>query len=748
MGPLGGSGPRTPWLVPEEQKMELIFFRKVYLKLMSESGTESNGIALVRLQRSMCRLCKILRDERNFDAKEYDINGDGMVGWWEFSILWKQEAFDIKLSLAERIFLTLEDPHRSILGKLTTALVLGAILLSACCFIFSTLPSMQVQPCSGCPPEELKIFDLLDTICLLLFSLEYLLRVYTAAFMRTELMNEEEMIESMTTDNMTDRPTKCTRVLTFVMAWPNLIDIAAILPSYFPMLTHALGAGAEFADVGIIRLMRIVRAFRLGRRFEAVIIIGRAMGRSVRALWVLILNVSMGMLVFGATLFFLEQGEYDADTKSWIRFEGYELNAAGDGYVEYWGRSPFRDIPHAFWWALVTSTTVGYGDVSPTTGAGKVLAGLAMVYSLCVIALPVGVIGHNFQSVWHEYDLEKQTERKLKDIAKQMTRSTLCNIEPLIFSRIIGLEVYHSAGVGYEMEHDVFIGEAETELDLEAIATTPASGHLCLPLCENRQKANRKVHGEVNLLWKWTPSEHAGPGTILQGELVITVLSGKNLVCVDWKGTGISDPYVVLTSYPQSPNSLGVIKPQVQRTSTVFDQIEPMWNDVMKFDFYWHKDGVKAKRELEKRNISLATDQLCDAISASQTLFSPELLHPDSSSSPTRKTSPKEMFPGPAPMDFVQLPQMQQEVASLKSLVPALSDEVRTIREGMSTIMFELGILEIRSARPIDVPGPVAMHTPPPHPMHFAMPGMVVDGEDLIEANEADKDLRSEMTNA
>merc|ERR1711953_441923 len=91
-------------------------------------------------------------------------------------------------------------------------------------------------------------------------------------------------------------------------------------------------------------------------------------------------------------------------------------------YVEELGRSPFESIPHSFWWALVTATTVGYGDVSPTTLPGRITAGIAMIWSLCVLALPIGVIGDNFGRVWEEYDAEKCIERELKESERKMVR--------------------------------------------------------------------------------------------------------------------------------------------------------------------------------------------------------------------------------------------------------------------------------------------------------------------------------------
>merc|ERR1719464_50154 len=124
----------------------------------------------------------------------------------------------------------------------------------------------------------------------------------------------------MCTDELVHYPTRSQRVWNFVRAWPNIIDLLAILPTYVGW-TIPRGSSSESVSVLIklTRLMRIVRAFRLGRRFQAVIVIAKAMQRSMRILWVLILNIFINMLVFGAIMYFVEQGEYKPELQTYIR---------------------------------------------------------------------------------------------------------------------------------------------------------------------------------------------------------------------------------------------------------------------------------------------------------------------------------------------------------------------------------------------------------------------------------------------
>mmetsp|Transcript_9154 Transcript_9154/g.20382 ORF Transcript_9154/g.20382 Transcript_9154/m.20382 type:complete len:823 (-) Transcript_9154:84-2552(-) len=620
---------RTPWIVPKIQKLELVFFQKVFQKLREDKKEDiaDGDVPLVLFQRTMSRLFRFLRQEREFSCKQYDMNSDGMVSWWEFCVLWKQEQLTVEFSLAERIHLTLENPEASRLGRLTSIFVLMAIALSAGGFIFSTLPTMQYQCCETCAPKPKPIFSRIDTVCVILFTIEYMLRLGTAACMRSALTNQEDLVRDICSDEAIAWPTKLQRMWAYMRAWPNLIDLVAILPSYIDFIptgdcpeAQGNGSSTTRAMLSIIRLMRVVRAFRLGKRLEAIVIIARSMRRSIRAVWVLILNISLGVLVFGAVIFFLEQGTYCSYFGAYIRYsdtwflpnsENEETNinsaarlaadsdqclslASNGAYYEGWERSPFESIPHAFWWALVTATTVGFGDDVPTTLLGRMVAAVAMVWSLCVLALPIGVIGDNFGHVWDEYDAEKVVEKELRNSERQMSREMLATIDPLSWSKVLTLEVYHDSHMATP-DNDAFLGEAECDLLLEPGCRHPVDMHLKLPLCENRSKSNRRVHGEISIRYTWTPKESSDPSVLLQGSFELTVEGVDGLVPIDWKANGLSDTYVKITTYPHSPDDDGILHPQVVRTATKPDDPHPVWNMTILTDVYWHQAGISAK---------------------------------------------------------------------------------------------------------------------------------------------------------
>ena len=83
---------------------------------------------------------------------------------------------------------------------------------------------------------------------------------------------------------------------------------------------------------------------------------------------------------------------------------GYWLTkATGD-----WERSPFQDIPSACYFALVTMTTVGYGDVAPKSAIGQAFASMFCVFGVVIIALPISVISANFKKNFFELENDKK----------------------------------------------------------------------------------------------------------------------------------------------------------------------------------------------------------------------------------------------------------------------------------------------------------------------------------------------------
>ena len=142
----------------------------------------------------------------------------------------------------------------------------------------------------------------------------------------------------------------------------NIIDVLAILPYFITLIVLELshkneGESDNFHElrqvVSVFRIMRILRIFKLARHSAGLQSIAYTLKNSYKELALLVLFLSMGVLVFSSLCYFAEKDE---------------------------DMTQFTSIPATFWWAVITMTTVGYGDMQPTTVLGK------CVGSLCAIS--------------------------------------------------------------------------------------------------------------------------------------------------------------------------------------------------------------------------------------------------------------------------------------------------------------------------------------------------------------------------
>lgn len=167
----------------------------------------------------------------------------------------------------------------------------------------------------------------------------------------------------------------------------TILDALAIFPYYLETLenTNAL------MSLRLLRLFRVFQLLRLGQYNTTFLSLTNVLFQSMLYLKLLMIALVFGAALFGSMMYWLEKGswKYDKMTQQY-RF----MRISIDGVTEE--PSPFTSIPAAFWWFIVTATTCGYGDVYPTTTAGKWVAVGAMMLGVLVVAFPVSV----FSELW------------------------------------------------------------------------------------------------------------------------------------------------------------------------------------------------------------------------------------------------------------------------------------------------------------------------------------------------------------
>jgi len=151
--------------------------------------------------------------------------------------------------------------------------------------------------------------------------------------------------------------------LRFAVTPLAVIDLLAILPFYMPV------AGLDLRFLRIVRMMRLFRVAEVGRYSRSIQLIQRVVLRKKEPL-VCTLCVLFLLLVMAASMMY------------------YAENSAQP--------EAFSNIPEAMWWAVATLTTVGYGDIYPVTGLGKLMAAAIAILGIGMFALPTGILGAGF----------------------------------------------------------------------------------------------------------------------------------------------------------------------------------------------------------------------------------------------------------------------------------------------------------------------------------------------------------------
>lgn len=276
-----------------------------------------------------------------------------------------------------KIWPILEDPHSSKAAKIFSIISVTLIMLSVGTSCALTLPqfSKNATEANGSSAQEKDsttsaIFKTIDYFCGIWFTLELLLRIIF-----------------------------CPRRRVFFRQLNNWIDILSVLPFYLRLFDPD---GGDLADALLmIRLLRLYRFFRLLYGLQILL---HTLKASSYELGLLLLILLIPVILFSSIIYYIEH-----------TMEGPGLH------------TKFRSIPESFWWSLITMTTVGYGDMVPLTWMGKIIGGACAICGLLVVALPISIIGSNFNLYYAHAQARLKLPRKRNKVLLSSITSDFSN---------------------------------------------------------------------------------------------------------------------------------------------------------------------------------------------------------------------------------------------------------------------------------------------------------------------------------
>jgi voltage-gated potassium channel len=152
----------------------------------------------------------------------------------------------------------------------------------------------------------------------------------------------------------------------FVFSPMALIDLVSIVPFFISLLLPGV---VDLRFLRVLRLLRLFRLLRVGRPAEAFALLVRVVQSKRVELAVSMVVVLVAMLLAAGAIYVAENGQPGTQ---------------------------FTSIPRSMWWSIVTITTVGYGDMTPTTPIGQAIGGLVAFVGICALALPVGIVSSGY----------------------------------------------------------------------------------------------------------------------------------------------------------------------------------------------------------------------------------------------------------------------------------------------------------------------------------------------------------------
>ena len=263
-------------------------------------------------------------------------------------------------------------------------------------------------------------FDAFENLSILIFSIEYILRLWSVV--------EKDPFDA-----------EWRQRLKWMTSGAAIIDLLAILPAYLNFFVHI--------DLRFLRTLRLLRLLKLTRYFVSLQILLRVIERE-KGSFQAVLFILIIMIVMAAA------GVYVVESRAQPEV--------------------FSSIPASMWWAVVTLTTVGYGDVTPITPLGRFLGAIITILGVGLAALPAGILANGLAS---ELELRKQQlELKFREMLQDREIDLIVDEEKID-------DLRKQVGLTTEQTQDIILQlireqkEADLEKEKNKYCFCPHCGH-------------------------------------------------------------------------------------------------------------------------------------------------------------------------------------------------------------------------------------------------------------------------------
>jgi voltage-gated potassium channel Kch len=340
------------------------------------------------------------------------------------------------LTWIQRFFLTLHEPSSSIMSSICSNTIMAVILLNIIVNVMMTLPQYRGYPvddCSSpacenvsgvcanetiCEPTTEPLLVSIDDACVIIFTIEYVFRIAMVGQASLRLAglvpagwDEEEHFLAQHEDRDPELEPETTALQTtqaYFWQAKNLIDLVAILPFYVTLANPDSDTSLSF--IRVLRLFRVVRAFKMNASSGVTNLIIKTVQESMQVIILLLFFSAMIILIFGSIIFDVEMGTYVYNSEYPSGAYIHKDSETGDDY-----KSPYTSTLVGMYWAVITMTTVGYGDIVPVTTEGRLIAVACAFIGVLFMALPISILGANFTVQYQRLSAQQRAERKKRN---------------------------------------------------------------------------------------------------------------------------------------------------------------------------------------------------------------------------------------------------------------------------------------------------------------------------------------------